>query len=246
MGLPEQSDLLLSGAIFYLYLARVLSQVDLGAVVILSAIAALMAVVFSLGIGPGFQHFLSYHLGRSETEAVRSLVRSAFFLALILSISAAVATFALSTVFSDLFFHTRSYANAIEILAIFAGVQTGSGTLQSVLVGLQKFVAYSVVYIFGSITIYGLAVTFLWHWHSVDSIVAGWALGATLSCVLAVTAILRIGGPRFAGDTLVGRGRPETAPGAPRVLPPAICVVGVGHRSDLCRPLGPCVCRGLG
>ncbi len=187
---------LLSGAIFYLYLARVLPPNDLGAVVILSAIAAVMAVAFSLGIGPGFQHFLSYHLGRSETAIVQSLVRSAFFYALALSVASAVTTLALSTAFSDLFFHTRAYATAITILAVFAGVQTANSALQSVLLGLQRFVSYSLVFISSSIAIYGFAVGFLVIWPGVDSIVTGWASGASLGCALAVLAIVRVRGRR--------------------------------------------------
>ncbi len=186
---------LLSGAVFYLYLARVLSHTDLGAVVILSAIAALMAVVFSLGLGPGFQHFLSFYLGRSDTAVVRTLVRSGFLFAVVLSAIAGIATLTLSTVFSDLFFHTRAYATAIAILAVFAGLQTGNSALQSVLLGLQRFVAYSAVFILGSISIYGFALGFLWFRPGVDSIVAGWALGAALGFALAVVAIVRTAPP---------------------------------------------------
>ena len=153
---------LLAGAIFYLALARLLPTADLGAVVILAAVASVMSVVFSFGIGPGFRHFLSFHLGRSETTTLRSLVRSAYFFALILSVATATATLALSTGLSDFFFHTRAYADTIDLVALFAGLLTANGTLQSVLAGLQRFAAYSVVYIIGSVATCGLALGFLW------------------------------------------------------------------------------------
>lgn len=182
---------LLSAAVFYLYLARVLSYTDLGAVVILSAIGALMAVVFSLGIGPGLEHYLSFYLGKSDAGVLRTLIRSGFIFAFVLSGAAAVATLALSTAFSDLFFHSRAYASAIALLSIFAGLQSGNSALQSVLLGLQRFAAYSVVFILTSVSIYGFALGFLWLHTGIDSIIEGWALGAAVGFVLAASAILR-------------------------------------------------------
>ena len=195
---------LLSGAVFYLVLARVLPTYDVGAIVILAAIATIMAVVFSLGIGPGFQHFLSFHMGRSEFGVVRTLVRSAFFFVMVLSIASALATLLLSTIFSDLFFHTGAYAPAIEILAVYSGLMTGNSALQSVLLGLQRFVAYSVVLIVSSLASYGLALGLLLLWTGVDAIVVGWALGAGLGCGLAVTAIVRTSRARYGGTVWIG------------------------------------------
>lgn len=183
--------LVLSGALFYIYLARVLPYTDLGAVVILSAIAGIMPVVFSLGLGTGFQHFLSFHLGRSEIPVLKRLVRSAFFFALLLSLAAAGATFALSAGLSDLFFHNRSYIGAISVLAIFVGVQRANTTLQSVLAGLQKFSTSAMVAIVGSAAVYGSAVGLFWLHPAVNSIVVGWALGGTLALILYVVVILR-------------------------------------------------------
>lgn len=205
---------LLAGAIFYLYLARALPESDLGAVVILSAIAALMPVAFSLGIGPGFQHFLSFYLGRSDLSVLKRLVQSAFFFALVLSLASAVTTLALSTGLSDLFFHTRAYSGAIAILAVFAGLQTANSTLQSVLLGLQRFATYSVVFIAGSVATYGLALGFLWVRPGVDSIVLGWTVGATFACALYVAAILRASGSwSVPAGTLPGA---ERGPSLPR------------------------------
>lgn len=186
---------------FYLYLARVLSDSDLGAVVILSAIAALMTAVFSLGIGTGFQHFLSFYLGRSETATLNALVRTAFFFAVILSVASVVTTLVLSTGLSDFFFHTRAYVGVIALLAIFTGVQTANSTLQSVLLGFHKFATYSIVYILGSVATYGLPLGFLWLKQGLDSIVIGWTTGAALACALYLVAILRTIG------TLSGKGQ---------------------------------------
>ena len=196
--------LLLSGAVFYVFVAHVLPTYDVGAIVILAALASIMAVVFSLGIGPGFQHFLSFHLGRSEFGTIRTLVRSAIFLTSLISIASALATLLLSTLFSDLFFHSRAYAPVIEILAVYSGLMTANSALQSVLLGLQRFVAYSVVLIAGSLASYGLALGLLLLWTGVAAIVIGWSLGAALGCGLAVAAIVRTSRARY--GRAVGRG----------------------------------------
>lgn len=182
---------LLAGAVFYLALARLLPYSDLGAVVILSAVAVVVPVVFSLGIGPAFQHFLSFYLGRSDTATLKALVRSASLFALVLSASSAAATLALSTVIGGFFLHTTAYADPIAVLAIFVGIQTANSTLQTVLLGLQKFVAYSASYIVGSAAIYGLGLGLFWIHPGVGSIVVGWTVGAGLACSLYSVAILK-------------------------------------------------------
>lgn len=194
----------LAGAVFYLALARLLPYTELGAVVILAAVASLMTVVFSFGIGPGFKHFLSFYLGRSETATLRALVRSALFFAIVLSVAAASATLALSTGLSDLFFHTRAYSGAIAIVSVYAGLLTANSILQSVLLGLQKFAIYSMVYITWSVATYGLALGLLLVRPRVDSVVTGWALGSALGCALYVVVILRTTRHGSGAGTLLG------------------------------------------
>jgi stage V sporulation protein B len=196
--------LILSGAVFYVYLARVLPTDELGSVVVLAAIAAIMSVVFSLGIGSGFQHFLSYYLGRSSPATVHALIRGSFLLALVLGGGSALLTAALSPGLSQIFFHTGVYASTIELLALFTGLTTALTVLQSVLIGLQRFVAYAVCAIVGYVTMYGSAVVLLYLRREVDSIVIGWVAGFALACVLTVFMILRYA----RGPT----GSPPTAP----------------------------------
>lgn len=182
---------LLSGAVFYVYLAHVISPDELGSVVILAAIAAIMSVAFSLGIGSGFLHFVSFYLGRSSPPTIRALIRASFFLALLLGVASALLTVALSTELSLGFFHTSAYSGTVELLAVFTGCATAFAILQSVVVGLQRFVAYATITIVGYITTYGSAIVFLVIRPTVDSIVFGWTLGYGLACALYVVAILR-------------------------------------------------------
>jgi stage V sporulation protein B len=182
---------LLLGAVFYVYLARALPSDQLGSVVVLAAIAAILSVAFSLGVGSGFQHFLSFYLGRSSLGTVRVLVRAAFVLALVLGGTSSILTVTLSTELSLVFFHTGVYAGTIEILALFTGLSTALAVLQSVLIGLQRFVIYAATTIAGYVTMYGFAILLLSLHPGVESIVVGWILGFGFAAVLSVLAILR-------------------------------------------------------
>jgi stage V sporulation protein B len=183
----------LSGGVFYLYIARILPYAELGSVVILAAIAAVMSVGFGFGLGYGFQHFLSYNLGRSRPSAIRWLTRRAWTTAgLLFAVSSGV-TAVLSGSLSTLFFHSQAYAPTIRILAIFVGLLTANSILQSVLLGYQRFVVYSAVTAAGYLATYGVPIVLLAISPSVESITVGWTVGSALGCAFLLAAILRYG-----------------------------------------------------
>ncbi len=200
----------LAGAIFYLYLARVLPTAELGSVVVLLAIGTLVSACFSLGLGPGFQHFLSYYLGRRDPVAVRTLVRSALVSTAVLSVATAATTAVLAGELSALFFHSGADASLIEILGVYAGLLTGLTLLQSVLLGLQRFVVYSAISILAYAASYGTPIVFLAIWPDLRSVILGWTLGAGLGCALFLVTVLgRPGGPGGVGPE---EGLPKIGP----------------------------------
>jgi stage V sporulation protein B len=180
----------LSGGIFYLYLAHVLPTDELGSVVVLAAIATLVSTGAALGLGGGFQHFLSFYQSRSELANLRTLLRSSFVVATLLSLTAAAALVAFSSQLSTFFFHTDQYTIIIEFLGLYSGLATAAAILQSVLIGLQRFIAFSVVYIIASVATYGLPVVLLHIWPNVQSIVYGWVLGSAIGVVLYAAVVL--------------------------------------------------------
>jgi stage V sporulation protein B len=182
---------LLSGAIFYLYLARVMAPGDLGAVVVFGAIAALIASATSLGLGPGLQHFIAYHTGNSQPDTVRRLIRSAFLAAAGLALLAAALTLGLAGGISSLLFHSSAYRMSFELLAVYAAIFTANILLSSVLIGAQRLVAYSLATVVNYGGIYGIPVVAYALNPSVHSIVLGWLLGSAIGCALYTGAILR-------------------------------------------------------
>ena len=185
----SNATFVVTGAIFWFYLAHVLPSSELGTVVILAAIAALASVIFPFGLGTGFQHFLSYYIGRARSPVLRPIVHGSQVAALILSLSALSISALLAPELSLLFFRTDSYAPAIELLAFFIGFNTAGRILQSVLLGLQRFTAYSAVTGLGYILSYGLAVLFLELSPGLAAIILGWTVGSAVGTVLAVVSI---------------------------------------------------------
>ena len=181
---------LLSGAAFYLYLARVLPPDELGAVVILQAITTVVAATLALGLGSGFQHFLSYYKGRREPERLRILLKGSLTAAALLALVGFAITFALSGSLAALLFRSPDYQPAIELVGLYAGLSTAMAVLQGTVLGLQRFALYAARSIVAYTTSYGAAIVFLHLWPGVRSIVAGWVLGASVGCVLYVAAVV--------------------------------------------------------
>lgn len=179
-----------AGAIFYLYLARLLSAGQVGSVVVLLAIATLLSAVFSLGLGPSFQHFLSFYLGRKDGGTVRALIGSGLLAAVGLGLAAAAATYGLAPFLGQLFFHTSDFTSMVQLVAIYAGLFTASTLLQSVLLGLQRFFLYSALSLATYGTTYGSPLVLLHFISGVRAVVLGWSVGAALGFALFLTAVV--------------------------------------------------------
>lgn len=192
-------SLSLAGGVFYLYLARVAPAAEIGAVAVLGAIATLVTVGISLGLGTGFQHFVSFYRGRGDSSILRALLRASLEMTAALSVAALAVTLVFAGELSALFFHDGRFTSLIQLLAIFSAFTATIGILQSVLVGLQRFVVLSAISLVQSMVMYGSAVVFLTLWPGVESIILGWTLGAGVSVVLCLREVLRdvpqTGGP---------------------------------------------------
>ena len=180
----------LAGAIFYLVLARLLPQDKLGSVVVLLAIATLVSSIFSLGLGQSFQHFLSFYLGRKDSLTLRALTRNALVVTLGLSALASLVTYLLSPFLSTVFFHSPDYVPQVEFVALYAGLITAAILVQSILLGLQRFVAYAAITVVMYVTIYGAPLVLLFVLHvGLRDIVLGWSAGAGVGALLYLVAV---------------------------------------------------------
>ena len=180
----------LAGAVFYLVLARLLPEDKLGSVVVLLAIATLVSSIFSLGLGQSFQHFLSFYLGRKDSLTLRALTRNALIVTLCLSVLASLVTYVLSPFLSTVFFHSPDYVPQVEFVALYAGLITAAILVQSILLGLQRFVAYAAITVVMYVTIYGAPLLLLFVLHvGLRDIVLGWSAGAGVGALLYLIAV---------------------------------------------------------
>ena len=179
----------LSAGVFYLYIARALPENEVGSVVVVGAIATVSSVLFSLGLGFGLRHFLSFHLGAAEPGPVWRLTRGAYVLSALLTAAAVVTTIGLSSFLNGLFFPSPAWRPDPGLLALYIGLGTASWILRSVLIGLQRFIAYSMISGAGYLTSYALATALLVTRGGINSILLGWTVGTALACALFLVAI---------------------------------------------------------
>jgi O-antigen/teichoic acid export membrane protein len=180
----------LAGTVFYLSLARLLPADEVGSVVILLAIASLFSAVFSLGLGPGFLHFLSFYLGRGDHPTLRVLIRSALVAAGVMGLAAGVTTLGLSPILAQLLFHDGGMAPLVRLVAAYAALLTTLTILQSVLLGLQRFIAYSVLSLVTYSCSYGIPLGLLLLTPDPHAVALGWAAGTALGCALFLVVIV--------------------------------------------------------
>ena len=181
----------IAGTIFYLSLARLLPADEVGSVVILLAIASLFSAVFSLGLGPGFLHFLSFYLGRGDHPTLRVLIRSGLVAAGVMGLAAGVTTIALSPFLAQLLFHDAGMAPLVRLVSAYAALLTTLTILQSVLLGLQRFIAYSVLSLVTYSSSYGIPLGLLFLTPDPHAVALGWATGTALGCGLFLVVIVR-------------------------------------------------------
>ncbi|MEM0159784.1 MAG: MATE family efflux transporter, partial [Candidatus Micrarchaeaceae archaeon] len=146
------------GALFYIFIIHVYTPEIVGVFALLAAIATIFSTIFSLGLQPGTQHFVSYHLGRGEEGAIKSLVKKIILFALLLSISSFVTVWLLSPLLSSFFFHTFKYIGYLRLIDIELSLMILTNILFSVLLGLQNFRTNGIMTIVNSGIGYGLIV----------------------------------------------------------------------------------------
>ena len=76
--------------IFYIYIVRVFTTEVVGVVALLSAMMILFSTIFSVGLGFGVQHFISYYIGKNDPESLRAVVKEISIVLILVSILAIV------------------------------------------------------------------------------------------------------------------------------------------------------------
>ena len=180
---------LLAGLFFYIFIVRLFSTQIIGVFSLLSAILLLFNSAFSLGLGTGLQHFISYHLGKGEGGKIRAIIKEFALLGIAISFLAFISLWILSPIFSELFFHTYDFLDYIRLIDVELVATVFNSFIFAILLGLQKFKMQAEISIINSGVAYGLVVPFLLLNYDPIVIILAWIVGyfLTTSILLMVT-----------------------------------------------------------
>ena len=152
---------LLAALLYYIYIIRLFNTEIIGVFSLLSALLLLFSNIFSLGLGTGLQHFISFNLGKHDEGKIRTMIKEFVLLGIVLSLSAFFSLWLLSPIFSKLFFHTYAFMGYLKLLDVELADGIFNGFIFSILAGLQKFKLSAEISIINTVVAYGLVVPFL-------------------------------------------------------------------------------------
>ncbi|MCI4434737.1 MAG: flippase [Thermoplasmata archaeon] len=183
--------ILIAGFLFYIYIIHFFPPEIVGAVALLLAIASLFNIVFTLGLGSGVQHFISYHLGRNEPEDIHKIIRKFSMIALMISFISLIFIWFSAPFFEDLFFHTNKYTMLIRFLGFDLFAMVLNTILGGMLIGLQNFKSQAIRNIIGVIISYSSPIIFFIFTKDPLVIVIGWTLGNATSAILVASMLYK-------------------------------------------------------
>ena len=181
----------LAGFIFYIYIIHFFSSELVGAVALLLATTSLLNIFFSLGLGYGLQHYISYHMGRKEYGKIREMITKFLLIGLSLGILSLLTLYLTSPIFAVLFFHTFKYILILKYLGIDLLFMILSTFLSGILIGLQNFKSQALWNIIGVFVTYSLPAVLLAAFNNSIFIVIGWAAGYAFSSIAYLLIIMR-------------------------------------------------------
>jgi O-antigen/teichoic acid export membrane protein len=175
-----------AGFIFYLYIVHFYPPQIAGVAAMLSAITNLVPLAFSLNLGAGIQHYISYYIGSGEISSIRRIIRKFSMIAVLLSIMSLIFLWFFAPYIDTFFFHNTAYTEYIKLLSFGSIAFVSNSILGSVINGLQKFRLSGLIGIFSSILTYSITIAMLAVFQSPLFIVIGWIIGySATTCIMA-------------------------------------------------------------
>lgn len=181
----------LAGFIYYLYIIHFFTSTLVGIVALLTAIISFLSAFFSLGLGSGLSHYISYYLGRREYGRIREFVIKFLLIGLTLGIISLLSLYFTAPIFAMLFFHTYKYIVLVRYLSVDLLFVVLSGFMGSMLIGLQNFKSQAVWSVSGILISYSLAVVLFVVFQNSLFIVVGWFIGSAFSSIAYLLIILK-------------------------------------------------------
>ena len=178
------ASMFISSSLFYFFIAHILPVNIVGSISLLYAIMNIMAVVFVFGLSNGIQHYISYHLVRENHKAIMKLMKQTMAFAILLALSASVFMYFASGEIALLFFHSTAYILSIKLIGIAIAGSVMINILGSMLLGLNQYKKYSLIYIFINIFTYFFPLSMLFLTGKAVYLIAGLASINVLSAIL--------------------------------------------------------------
>ena len=155
------ASMFISSSLFYFFIAHMLPVEIVGSISLLYAIMNIMAVVFVFGLSSGIQHYISYHLVRENHHAIMKLMKQTITFAILLALLAFTFMYFASGEIAALFFHSSAYILSVKLIGIAIAGSVMINIFGAMLLGLNQYKKYSIIYIFINIFTYFFPLSML-------------------------------------------------------------------------------------
>lgn len=181
----------LMGAVGFAFIARILTQAEMGIAVGLLLILGVFQISADLGFGSGLAKHVAEYRGRGDDYTLITFVGIATKVSL--SSLFAVVCLLLPGPLSFFLFKDFSYAFLFQWVAIDVFFVCVSSTVNKLLLGLNRFSDMAILSLTGSVVRQSSIVSLLIMGHGLRGLITGWILGDVV-CVVLGSAILLRGG----------------------------------------------------
>ena len=181
---------ILTGALGIAFLARAITQADMGTLTVLTLISSLIQLISDFGLSQTLSKYVAEFKGRGEDF-------SAYFVSsLIFKTSAAIiaclALFLLSGNISSALLKSEALHDLIRLMAIDAFISTFKPMLGSLLLGTGRLKGLAVCDVSSTAARWAAMVTLVFLGYGLYGAVAGWILGDLCGVILYVAASSRL------------------------------------------------------
>jgi len=181
----------LVGAVAFAFIARVLTQPEMGVVVVLTLIAGVVQLLSDLGFGSGLTKYVAEFRGKDLDYTCITFVgfSTKVFLAGVFSLICALSASHLSF----MLFKSGNYTFLFQLLSIDIFFVCVTPTIGSLLLGLDRIAQIATLNVIVSVTRQSLGVVFLMFGYGLVGFVVGWILGDFIYTALGSVVMLRGG-----------------------------------------------------
>lgn len=181
----------LVGAVSFAFVARVLTQAEMGVVVVLMLIAGVVQLLSDLGFGSGLAKYVAEFIGRDLDYTCITFVGilTKVLLAGVFSLFCALSASQLSF----MMFKSGDYAFLFQLLSVDIFFVCVTSTIGSLLLGLNRIAQIAALNVIVSVTRQSFGVIFLVFGYGLVGLVVGWILGDFTYVALSSVVLLRGG-----------------------------------------------------